>query len=327
MKILVALGGNAILQHKEKGTAEEQFSNVRRASRHLAELVQEGHTLTITHGNGPQVGDILLEDELAKDVLPPMPLDVCGAESQGMIGYMIQQSLRDELRQVGIDSPVVTVLTETLVNPDDPAFNSPTKPIGPFYTAMEASRLREEKGWYLVNDSGRGYRRVVPSPIPRSIVQGDIIRKLVDLGVIVVAAGGGGIPVTLPDGTKGVEAVIDKDLGAAVLAGIVGAEVLLILTDVESVYLNFGRSEQRALTHATVQECERYLDDGQFVAGSMRPKIEAAVHFLQGGGLSVVITSLEHAKDALEGHAGTTITPSPSTPITPSPSRYTAPQR
>lgn len=309
MKILVALGGNAILQSKEKGTAEEQFNNVKRASRHLVELIQAGHTVTITHGNGPQVGDLLLKDELTQDTLPPMPLDVCGAESQGMIGYMIQQSMRDELTRVGIDSAVVTVLTETLVDSNDTAFKSPTKPIGPFYTAIEAARLREEKGWCMVNDSGRGYRRAIPSPTPISIVQGDVIRKLVELNVIVVAAGGGGIPVTSPDGANGVEAVIDKDLGAAVLARIVGAEILLILTDVNNVYLNFGRSDQKALTHITILESQQYLDEGQFAAGSMRPKIEAAIRFLRFGGERVIITSLDHAKDALEGRSGTIITP------------------
>jgi carbamate kinase len=309
MKILVALGGNAILQHKEKGTAEEQFRNVREACAHLAEIMKDGHQIVVTHGNGPQVGDMLLKDEMARDTLPPMPLDVCVAESQGMIGYMIQQSMRGELRKVGIDSPVITVLTETLVDPDDPAFNRPTKPIGPFYTAMQAAQLREEKGWYMVNDSGRGYRRAVPSPTPRSIVQGDAIKKLVDLNAIVVAAGGGGIPVTMPDGNKGVEAVIDKDLGASVLASVVGAEILLILTDVEKVFLNYGKPGQRPIDRMTVQECRDFLAAGQFPAGSMGPKIESAVRFLESGGRRVLITSLETAVETVAGRAGTTIVP------------------
>lgn len=309
MKILVALGGNAILQHKEKGTAEEQFSNVRRACVHLVEIIKDGHQVVITHGNGPQVGDILLKDELARDALPPMPLDVCGAESQGMIGYMIQQRMRGELRKVGIQSSVVTVLTETLIDPNDPAFSKPTKPIGPFYTAMEATRLREEKGWVMVNDSGRGYRRAVPSPAPHSIVQGDAIRKLVDLNVIVVAAGGGGIPVTMPDGSKGVEAVIDKDLSASVLASVVGAEILLILTDVEKVFLDYGKPNQRPIDRMTVQECRTLLEHGEFPAGSMGPKIESAVRFLESGGSRALITSLEMAGEAIAGKAGTTIVP------------------
>jgi carbamate kinase len=309
LRILVALGGNAILQHKEKGTADEQFLNVRRACTHLVEIIKDGHQVVITHGNGPQVGDILLKDELAKETLPPMPLDICGAESQGMIGYMIQQSMRDELRRSGIDTPVVTILTETLVDPRDPAFSKPTKPIGPFYTAMEATRLREEKGWYIVNDSGRGYRRAVPSPDPRSIVQGDAIRKLVDHDVIVIAAGGGGIPVTLPDASKGVEAVIDKDLGASVLASVVSAEVLLILTDVEKVFLDYGRPNQRPVDRMTLQDCRKFLEEGEFAAGSMGPKIESAVRFLESGGSRALITSLEMAGEAIAGRAGTTIMP------------------
>jgi carbamate kinase len=306
-RILVALGGNAILQRAGKGTAEEQFENVRKACIHLVGIVRQGHSVVITHGNGPQVGDILLKDELAKDTLPPMPLDVCGAESQGMIGYMIQQSLRNELRRAGLDLQVTTVLTETVVDPDDPAFESPTKPIGPFYGASEAAQLKEKRGWYLVNDSGRGYRRAVPSPIPLSIVQGRIIRELMDLGAIVIAAGGGGIPVTSSGDSRGVEAVIDKDLGAAVLAKVVKADVLMILTDVPRVYLDYNKPSQRAVDELTVQECKRLLAQGQFPAGSMGPKIESAVKFLESGGDSVIITSLEMAEDALAGKAGTRV--------------------
>jgi len=307
LRILVALGGNAILARESKGTAEEQFDKVRGACKHLVGIIQQGHRVTITHGNGPQVGDILLKDELAKDTLPQMPLDVCGAESQGMIGYMIQQSLRNELRRVGLDLQVATVLTETVVDANDPAFKNPTKPIGPFYTANEAARLKEEKGWYLVNDSERGYRRTVPSPIPLSIVQGQMIRELTDLGAIVIAAGGGGIPVTSGDESGGVEAVIDKDLGAAVLAKVVKAEVLLILTDVEKVFLDYGRPRQRPVDRMTVQECRKFLGEGQFPVGSMGPKIESAVRFLESGGNRVIISSLEMAEEALAGRAGTTI--------------------
>jgi carbamate kinase len=307
LRILVALGGNAILQRAGKGTAEEQFDNVRKACRHLVGIIQQGHSIVITHGNGPQVGDILLKDELAKDTLPQMPLDVCGAESQGMIGYMIQQSLRNELRKVGLDLQVTTVLTETVVDANDPAFEHPTKPIGPFYDASEAAQMREKRGWYLVNDSGRGYRRTVPSPIPLSIVQGDMIRELMDIGAVVIAAGGGGIPVTSGGESRGVEAVIDKDLAAAVLAKVVNAKVLMILTDVPKVYLDYNKPGQRAIEKMTVQECRGLLEQGQFPAGSMGPKVESAVEFLESGGDSVIITSLEMAEDALAGKAGTRI--------------------
>jgi carbamate kinase len=266
LRIVVALGGNAILTRGSRGTADEQFEKVRRACKHLVGIIKQGHKITITHGNGPQVGDIILKDELAKDTLPQMPLDVCGAESQGMIGYMIQQSLRNELRRVGLDLQVATVLTETVVDADDPAFKNPTKPIGPFYSAKEATRCKKEKGWSLVDDGKRGYRRTVPSPIPLSIVQGQMIRELMDLGVIVIAAGGGGIPVTSDGESRGVEAVIDKDLGAAVLAKVVNAEVLLILTDVEKVFLDYGSPRQRPIDRMTVQECRKFLEAGSFPA-------------------------------------------------------------
>lgn len=307
MRILVALGGNAILQRKGRGTAKEQLDNVRRACGHLVGMVKQGHKLVITHGNGPQVGDILLKDELAKATLPPMPLDVCGAESQGMIGYMIQQAMRNELRTVGLDLQVVTVLTETVVDANDPAFNNPTKPIGPYYTATEAARLKEEKGWHLMNDSERGYRRAVPSPIPSSIVQGQVIRDLTDLGAIVIAAGGGGIPVTAAYPSKGLEAVIDKDLAAAILAKMVKAEVLMLLTDVEKVFLDYNKPGQRPIDKMTVQECRRLLHQGQFPAGSMGPKVESAVQFVESGGDRAIITSLEMGENALAGGAGTII--------------------
>ena len=238
-----------------------------------------------------------------------MPLDVCVAESQGMIGYMIQQSLRNELKKAGLDLPVATVLTETVVDANDPAFQNPTKPIGPFCTAKEAAQLKKEKGWQLVNDSGRGFRRTVPSPLPLSIVQGKIIRELMDKGNIVIAAGGGGIPVTSGVQSEGVEAVIDKDLSAAVLAKVVKAEVLLILTDVEKVFLNYGKPNQHSVSKMTVQKCRKLLEQGQFPAGSMGPKIESAVKFLESGGKRAIISSLEKAEEALAGKAGTTIVP------------------
>ncbi|KLK88943.1 carbamate kinase [Methanoculleus sediminis] len=309
--VVIALGGNAILQHRETGTAEDQFENVRKASRHIAEIAAEGYAVAVTHGNGPQVGDILLRNELAKEILPPMPLDVCGAESQGMIGYMLQQSLQEALREAGLDRPVATVLTQTLVDGDDPAFESPEKPIGPFYTPMQAKKLQEEKGWRMVRIPGQGYRRVVPSPRPIALVEERAIVRLVSAGAIVIAAGGGGVPV-VSDGRgalRGVEAVVDKDYTAAILARLVGAEDLLILTDVERVALNYGRPDRQEIGEMTVREARSHLAAGQFPPGTMGPKIEAAVGFLEAGGERAIIASLEEASTALAGRAGTRIRP------------------
>jgi carbamate kinase len=308
-KIVVALGGNAILKHKEEGTAEEQFANVHDACTHLAELVGEGHHILLTHGNGPQVGDILLQNELSRDTLPPMPLDICGAESQGMIGYMLQQSLDNVLKSKGVRIPVITVLTQTLVTRKDPAFAHPDKPVGPFYTAKEASLLRKERGWKITSDAGRGYRRMVPSPRPISLIEEPVIKHVFDSGAIVIAAGGGGIPVVEDDEglLHGVEAVIDKDHSAALLATLVNAEILLILTDVEKVALNYGKADQQDLDHLTPPEAEKYLLKGQFPAGSMGPKIEASLEFLKAGGKRAIITSLDLKMNALQGKAGTTL--------------------
>jgi carbamate kinase len=308
-RVLVALGGNAILARESEGTAEEQFENVRKACRHLVGIIKKGYSITITHGNGPQVGDILLKDELAKDLLPYMPLDVCVAESQGMIGYMIQLSLKNELMRAGLNLQVGTILTETVVDKNDPAFKNPTKPIGPFCTQEEAARLKKKKSWHLVKVDDQGYRRTVPSPIPLSIVQGKMIRELTRLGAIVIAAGGGGIPITSGDHSVGVEAVIDKDLSAAVLANVVKAQILLILTDVDKVFLDYGKPSQRPIERMAVQECKRFIEEGQFPVGSMGPKIESAIKFLESGGEKAVISSLDMAEKALSGKAGTTIVP------------------
>lgn len=309
-RVLIAFGGNAILRHRDSGTAEEQFENVRRTCTHIVEMIGDGYAVAITHGNGPQVGDILLKNEIARESLPPMPLDVCGAESQGMIGYMLQQSMHRELKAAGHETPVVTVLTQTVVDKSDPAFLNPEKPIGPYYTAMQASRLEKEKGWKVVNEPGRGYRRVVPSPDPLAIHERAAIRALFDRDFIVIACGGGGIPVVAGgDGTlEGVEAVVDKDYVAALFAGVIDAALLLILTDVEKVALNFGRSDQQPLDSMTVADARQYLALGHFPPGTMGPKIEAAIRFIESGGERVIISSLEQGREAIQGRAGTVIT-------------------
>lgn len=309
--MLVSLGGNAILKHGQKGTAEEQAMNVQNTAKYLASLLRRGERIAITHGNGPQVGNILLQNEMAKATLPPMPLDVCGAESQGMIGYMFQRALRTELESGGPNVPVATIVSQTLVDGEDPAFKNPTKPVGPFYTAKEAQQLRETKGWHIINDSGRGYRRVVPSPTPLDILEKETIIRLFETGTVVISAGGGGVPVVRDaDGNlRGVEAVLDKDRTAALLGKILRVEILLILTDVEKVFINYGKSDQRALDKMTVHECRKYLAEGQFPSGSMGPKIESAVSFLSSStGKRVSIAPLERAEEALQGRAGTTIT-------------------
>jgi carbamate kinase len=311
MRLVVALGGNAILRRGEKGTAEEQLGHVRYAARRLAGLVEEGHRIAITHGNGPQVGDILLANECARDTLPRMPLDVCGAESQGMLGYMIQQCLENALREEGIDRRVITVVTQTVVDPADPAFSHPSKPIGPFYGEAEAGQLAEKEGWVIRPAGGGLFRRVVPSPAPLRVVEESSIRTLVDEGFIVIAAGGGGIPV-VPDAAgnlTGIEAVIDKDLTAERLAAAIGAEVLLVLTDVEQVSLGFGTPRERPFRTARAAEVRAWLREGQFPEGSMGPKMEACARFVEEGGRCAIVTSLEKAGEGLEGKAGTRVLP------------------
>ena len=308
--VLIALGGNALQRSGEKGTAEEQLAHVRETSDRCVEILEGGYSLVITHGNGPQVGSILLKNEYSEDKLPPMPLDICGAETQGMIGYMIQQQLYNYLRAKKRKDRTVTLCTQTLVDQNDPAFKNPTKPIGPFYTEKHAHELREAKGWHIIEQVGKGFRRVVPSPMPIDIIEGDIIKEFIDEGLIVIACGGGGIPVIKEanGNLKGVEAVIDKDRTAAVLGYKIGAEILMILTDVEQVALNFGTPQQKNLDHLTIEEAKKYLKEGEFGVGSMGPKVEAACTFIQSGGKRALITSLEKAKDALEGLTGTSIT-------------------
>jgi len=310
MTVLVSLGGNAILQQAQRGIAEEQEKNVRNTAQHLVKLMRQGEKIAITHGNGPQVGNILLQNELSKDTLPPMPLDICGAESQGMIGYMLERALRSEMNLQGLNMPVTTLVTQTLVSVHDPAFRNPTKPVGRFYTEKQAADLERSNGWRLVNDSGRGFRRVVPSPIPLDILQKETIIRLFNSGTVVISGGGGGVPVTMElDGeVKGVEAVLDKDRTAALLGNILGVDTLLILTDVDQVFINYRKPNQQGLGKIGLDECKTLLADGQFPSGSMGPKIESAISFLsKTKGKRVVIARLEKAEEALKGTAGSMI--------------------
>lgn len=309
--VVVALGGNAILQPGQRGTFAEQMANVRATCEQLAQMVTSGkYKIVITHGNGPQVGNILLQNEAGKAVAAPMPLDVCGAESQGLIGYMIQQILHNVLAENGRgDVPIATVVTQVVVDKNDPAFQNPTKPVGPFYAEREAKQLAAEKGYTVKDDAGRGWRRVVPSPDPLEIFEKEAVRTLLRNHVIVVASGGGGIPIIREDGAiRGIEAVIDKDLAGERLAVDVGAETFLILTDVEQVKLHYKTPKERPLSHMTLEEAKRYHAEGHFAPGSMGPKVQAAIRFIEAGGRRAIITSLDKALAALAGHAGTTIT-------------------
>ena len=307
-KAVVALGGNAI-SSTGKEDIHEQFANTRMSLGGIVELIQEGYKIAITHGNGPQVGNALLRVERTKNDIPALPLGVIVADTEGGMGYMIEQSLQNRLMTLGINRDVVTIVTQVIVDPNDPSIVNPTKYVGPFYTKKQAEVLAELFSWVIKEDSGRGYRRLVPSPMPRRIVNRRTIQLLVDLGTIVIAAGGGGVPVYVEnDGTlEGVDAVVDKDRASAVLAHDIDAQTLLFLTDVDSVYLNYNKPGQQALTKISVAEANKYLDEGQFPSGSMGPKIEAAVSFLICGGKEVIITSLDKAKQAILGNAGTKI--------------------
>jgi len=310
---VIALGGNCLLRPKQKGSVEEQYDNLYTTAEQLLGLLGGDHRIVITHGNGPQVGNLLLADETAKKVVPPSPLDVLGAQTEGYMGYMIQNTLANYLRQAGKRHNITTVMTQVVVDRNDPAFNNPSKPIGPFYSAGEAERLRRERGWDIIEDSARGYRRVVPSPIPVSIQQARIIKSMLDAGEIVIAVGGGGIPMVREENRnlRGVEAVIDKDYASARLAIEIDAEVLFILTAVEYVYRDFGMPQQEALKELSVSEAKKLLKDGHFGKGSMEPKIRAAVMFLEETDPSrereVIITLPETAVKALEGKTGTRI--------------------
>jgi carbamate kinase len=310
--LVVALGGNAIQQAGDKGTAQEQFANVGRAMASVAELADRGYRVVLTHGNGPQVGTILLQQAAAEaaEGIPAMPMDVAGAMSQGQLGYMMQQCLQNELRRRGRPWPVATVVTQMVVDPADPAFSHPTKPIGPFYTREKAEEL-QARGFSMVEDAGRGYRRVVPSPMPAAIAEIYAVKTLINSGALVICAGGGGIPVVRDQKgvLHGVEAVIDKDLGASLLAQKLDADRLLILTDVEKAAVNFRKPDQRTLDRVPLSEMKGYMAEGHFAAGSMGPKVRAAVQFVEAGGREAILTHLHSALAALEGKTGTHVVP------------------
>lgn len=309
-RIVIALGGNALQSKNSAPTAEGQLEVVKKTCEYIADISNSGNEIAIVHGNGPQVGRILLASEAAKDVTPAMPFDVCGAMSQGYIGYHIQQALKYALSKKNINIPVLTVATQMVVDKNDAAFQNPTKPIGPFYTEEEARQLEAEKGYTMKEDAGRGWRRVVASPIPRKIVEIEAIKDLWDSS-IVISCGGGGIPVVENmDGTlEGVAAVIDKDFAAELLAEQVDADILMILTEVEKVAINWGKPDQQNLDNMSLKEAVQYIEEGQFAPGSMLPKVEAAMKFVRANpDKRAIITSLDKAIEALEGKTGTEIT-------------------
>ncbi len=311
-RAVVALGGNAISMRDHLDTISSQFQNTEASVGSIVELIKDGYQLALTHGNGPQVGNALMRVELSRGRVPVLPLNICVADLQGGMGFMIEQSLQNRLKQENIERPVVTLISQVLVDENDPAFADPTKFIGQFYEKAEAEKLSAEMGWQKIKQfpGDKRWRRVVPSPKPRSIVESNTIKTLVEMNTIVIAAGGGGIPVIKKDGQLfGVDAVIDKDLASAVLARDIEAELLIILTDIERVAINFGKPDQKNIEKATLAEFLAYRAQGQFPAGSMGPKIDAAIEFLKNGGKKVIITSIEKGFDAVKGKAGTCIVP------------------
>ena len=309
--LVIAIGGNSLIKDAQHMGVPDQYAAVVETARHITNLIERGFRVVITHGNGPQVGFILLRSEHSRGLLHEVPLDSIGADTQGAIGYQIQQAMGNEFGKRGLKKSVATVVTQTLVDKNDPAFQKPSKPIGQFYKKEEAEdRMRVEK-WTMVEDAGRGWRRVVPSPKPVRIIEAEVIKKLVADGYILVAAGGGGIPVVQDDNgnLRGIAAVIDKDLASAVLAHQIGADMLVISTAVEKVCLNFGKPNQRALDSMTVAEAKQYAADGHFSPGSMLPKVQACIQFIEDGGREALITCPEALSGALDGHTGTRVLP------------------
>jgi carbamate kinase len=306
---IVAFGGNALLRPEDRGTQEEQIARAKQAARWLAEIVRSGYRLIVVHGNGPQVGNILIQAEEASTKIPPQSLDVCVAETEGSMGFLLQQAIRNRLEAIGLGGEVVTVLTEVEVDANDPAFKRPTKPIGPFFTRYRAEALERDLGWTMKEDSGRGWRHVVPSPRPLRILNITTISRMVDSASVLIAAGGGGIPVVRGrDGQwRGIEAVIDKDFASALLAAELSADLFIILTGVPKVAIDYGKPTQRNLDRMTADEAQKHFSDGQFPAGSMGPKIEAAIQFVRASGRSVMITDVEHLREALDNKEGTLV--------------------
>jgi carbamate kinase len=306
---LIAFGGNALLPENQRGIQEEQMKNAEKAARLMVHIVRKGYELIIVHGNGPQVGNLLIQMEEAVTKVPPYSLDLCDAMTEGSMGFMLERAIINELRRHSIDKEIITLVTQVLVDRNDPAFENPTKPVGPFYTKYRAQQLAREKKWTVVEDAGRGYRKVVPSPKPIDVVPKWIIRDLVQAGRIVVAAGGGGIPVILNNRGlfEGIEAVIDKDYAASLIAREVKVDLFIILTGIEKVYAHFGKPDQQELPVLTVDEAQKYLEEGQFPPGSMGPKIQAAIDYIRAGGKEVLITKASHLKAALLKRSGTRI--------------------
>jgi carbamate kinase len=308
---VVAFGGNAIIQSGEEGHQEEQLRHADEACDLMVEFIRRGYDLLVVHGNGPQVGNILIQMEEAALKVPPLTLDVCVAMTQGSMGYMLENALVNGLEKRGINKDVVVICSQVIVNRNDPLMKNPTKPIGPFFTHYRAKQLMTEHDWRMIEDSGRGWRKVVPSPKPHKVLAEKTIRQMLGMGAVVIAGGGGGIPVYEDEEgvIRGVEAVIDKDYTASLLAGAVGADLFVILTEVDIVYLNYNTPNPRALSKLKVSEARNYLEEGQFPPGSMGPKIDASIGFIESGGKEVLITSAEVLKEALDGKAGTRIVP------------------
>jgi carbamate kinase len=305
---VVAIGGNSLVKDENHQTAADQLEAIKQVCIPIANMIAQGWKIAVTHGNGPQVGFILLRSELASNTVHTVPLDVCGAETQGEIGYMIQQSLQNELAKRGVEKCVASVVTQVVVDAKDPAFKNPTKPIGPFYERKEAEECERKRHWRMAEDAGRGWRRVVPSPTPVRIVELDVIKALINRGLVPVCVGGGGIPVVEnADELVGVEAVVDKDLSSALLAIGLKADLFLISTTVEKVALNFGKTNQHWIDHMTLSEAEKYLMEGHFPAGSMGPKIQAVINYLATVGKKALITSPDCIERALLGETGTCI--------------------
>jgi carbamate kinase len=308
---VVAFGGNALLRPEDRGTQEEQIARAKQAARWLAEIVRYGYKLLVVHGNGPQVGNILVQAEEASTKIPPQSLDLCVAQTEGSIGFLLQQAIRNRLESIGMGGEVATVLTEVEVDVADPAFKRPTKPIGPFFTRYRAEALERDLGWTMREDAGRGWRHVVPSPKPLRILNLKTIAHMLDTAAVVIAAGGGGIPVVKGrDGQwRGIEAVIDKDYASALLGADLDADLYIVLTGVPKVAIDYGKPTQRFLDRMTVAEAEKHMAGGQFPPGSMGPKIDSAIQFVKASGRQVLITDVEVLREALEGKNGTVIVP------------------